>query len=125
VLARAGRIDEARELAHSITGIYQHDEAMAALAGMLAEAGQPAQAAVLVRAIVDSDHRAEALAKLSEHAARAGRLDTARLLLVEALATAPWTDRLSELSTLAPDTLHRILGQLPAELSDAQSMSSH
>lgn len=114
VLARVGRVDQAVELTRSIGDLGTRDEALASMVEALADTGQLLLAATLARTITDAEERAEALAELGVRTARDGDPGAGRLLLIEALAAADWTDRLNELGKLAPEALARSVQRLAA-----------
>ena len=99
----------AEALAASITGRY--GQALAAVAGALAEAGQHEQAETVARSITDPDEQEQALMAVAKGLMAWGDTRQAHLVASAACAVGRWTTVLELVLSLEPSAL-RVLTDL-------------
>jgi hypothetical protein len=101
----------AETVARAITDPDRQAQALAAVAGRLAQAGQHEHAATVARSITDPDRQAQALAAAAEALAARGDTRQARHMASAACAVGRWTTVLGLVLSLEPSAL-RVLTDL-------------
>jgi orotidine-5'-phosphate decarboxylase len=102
---------QAATVARSITNPGRQAQALAELAGALAEAGQHEQAEIVARSITDPDRQARALTEVAKALVARGDTRRARHLASAACAVGQWTTVLELVLSLEPSAV-RVLTDL-------------